>query len=1136
MPSLLRDRSFRALTISQFLGALNDNAFKQFVLLAAALGGFADWSGGAWAQAHGQALGQALFALPFLVFAPLAGLLADRVSKRRVIVGANLLEVVVMVVAGLALTTRSTALLFASVALMGTQSAFFGPSKYGAIPELVPPHRIARANGLIQTSTFLAILAGLILGGLGADAWLAERFDPRLGFVAIALAGALVSLRIRALKPAGDATPGSWNPVSSVRAGWTLVRADRPLGLAIGAGGLFWLVGSALVLVLNAWGAAHGLGGADIASHLAALALGIAAGSFLAGRACGDRIELGLVPFGLYTMAAALAFVALGPPATPRAWGGLAVAGIAAGLYSVPLRALIQARSPRERRGSVLGLSEFADFTGIFAASFLFAGLELAGATPAAMLVALAMGLVAFAALALRAIGDASVRFVLRVFLHLACRLRVRGAERVPASGGALLVANHVSYVDAFLVAVAARRRVRFLMHRSFFDLPILGRWAHALGVLPVASGDGSSTTGQTLRVAAEAAAAGELVCIFAEGSITRSGSLLGFRRGLETIARRAGVPIVPVAIHGPGLRAFGLRPEPGRQRGLRLDVRIAFGDPLASDTSAWDVRQAVAALGYELASAARDQGPSLAWRFVRSARRHAGRTAVVDAEGAWTYRRLLVSACALARTFERELRGEARVGVLLPPGRGAALASAALALDGRSAVQLNYLLSNEDLAQQLERTGARTVITSRRFLRALERSAPEPPDGSVLCLEDLQVPLRDRVLALLVSCLPGPWAARIAARRAAAADELCVLFSSGSTAEPKGVRLSQGNVLANVDAFARMTSAGPDDAVLGVLPSFHAFGLTGTLWMPLVAGARAIYHPNPLDARTVGRLAREHRATLLLGAPSFFAAWLRRFEPADVEHVRLAIVGAERLEPRLAAAWQRRFGQPLYEGYGCTELAPAVAFSLPDHVSSATKQTGSKPRSVGRALPGIALRVVDPDTGRELPPEDEGLVLVASPGRMLGYLDDERTRAALRAGWYVTGDVGRLDREGFLTLTDRLSRFAKIGGEMVPFGRVEEELVSAFARAFPGLEPPELAVTSIRDERRGERLRVLYADDGSGAVDVERWRRAIGPRLPALFQPRARDFVRVDELPRLPSGKLDLRRLRGLAEPASAA
>jgi acyl-[acyl-carrier-protein]-phospholipid O-acyltransferase/long-chain-fatty-acid--[acyl-carrier-protein] ligase len=1138
MLKLLRDRSFSALTLTQFLGAFNDNAFKQLVLLLS-LSTSIPWIAELpWAEKYGQALGGALFAAPFVMFGALTGSLADRFSKRSVMVAANLLEVVVMALGAAAFALQSFELLLAAVFLMGSQSSLFGPAKYGAIPELSERKDLSRANGLIQLTTFVAIVCGTSLG-----AWLYDGFRERLWipatiYLCISSLGLVASLFMRDVPASAPTRRLDWNPPRELLRQWSLVRGSRPLVLSILASAFFFLLGQTLLLVINQYGVWLDQSGTQIGLLLAVLSLSIAAGSALAARLSGDRIESGLIPAGLLGVGLSTLSVLFAPHSVAWLRTCLIGAGLSVGLFTVPIRALIQHLPRPEDRGSVLGFSEVADFVGILVASGLFALLKGGFAlSPPHMLAVLGGMTLVFSMGSVLYTAEFAVRFWLALVVRTFYRLDVRGAENLPARGGALIVCNHLSFVDAFLVAASVGRPVRFMMYRDFFRLPLVGTFARRMGAIPVSHLDSREQKQESIECAAAMLRSGEVVCIFAEGAISRTGSLMPFRRGLERIARAANVPIVPFALDGlwgsifshEGGRFFWKRPSR-----IPYPVRVLIGAPMPPESSAWQVRACVQQLVSESRADLSGEKDTLTGRYLRAARKHSRRLALVDSLGArLTHGRLLVSVLALSRLFRVRFANEQRVGVLLPPGAGGAVATLAISLAGKVPIPLNYSLGPELLAEPIRRAGLEHVISSPRFLQALGMEGPLP-HVETLDLQALagELKRRDKLTAYLLSKLPGGllarWLCPVKSPRATAT----ILFSSGSTGSPKGVVLTHANVLSNVIAVSHAVHLTHHDRLLGVLPFFHSFGFTATLWAPLFAGAAGVYHARPTDAAKIGELCEAEGVTMSIATPTFYQAWMRRIRPEQLAHLRLAITGAERLRASLAVAFRERYGTELLEGYGCTELSPAVCVNLSGSNEDAPgHEHVHRQGSVGRPLAGVAVKIVDPASGAELAPGVEGSVLVKGPNVMQGYLDEpQRTAEVLVDGWYDTGDVGVLDRDGFLVLTDRRSRFAKIGGEMVPQGRVEErldELAAELAQPL-GVEPPRLAVSAVPDDRKGERLVVLHT---ALPFALEELVAALAASdLPALFQPRADQYFEVEELPLLGTGKLDLRALKDRA------
>lgn len=533
---------------------------------------------------------------------------------------------------------------------------------------------------------------------------------------------------------------------------------------------------------------------------------------------------------------------------------------------------------------------------------------------------------------------------------------------------------------------------------------------------------------------------------------------------------------------------------------------------------SAFEVRQAVSELGADAAQDAVANKETLGKRFVAAAKQHWSRRALTDSTGrSLTYGEALTASRLLAERVGREHAGERMIGVMLPASVAAALVNLGLVLAGRIPVNLNFTVGHDAMDSAIEQCGLRTIITSKQFLA---KAKIEQREG-MLFVEDLMVFPRTAKLMAWLRCRVLP--TRMLTDSDTKADDVAaVLFSSGSTGSPKGIMLSHRNLISNTDSVNHLFQVDQTDTIAGVLPLFHSFGFTYTLWFPLLNGASAAYHPQPLDAKGLGELVERSKATFLPASPTFCQAYVRSCTVEQFASLRHVLVGAERLRPALAQAFLDKFGIPLLEGYGATEMAPVIAVNVPSRERAGVKQVGLREGSVGQTIPGVAAKVVHPETGKTLASGEEGLLLVKGPNRMLGYLNRATdTEAVLRDGWYVTGDIVVMDDEGFIQIVDRQSRFSKIAGEMVPHGKVEEVLQSVVSGA-------PCVVTAIDDERKGEKLVAFIA--GDGATPQEIWQELIGSGLPKIWIPKADDIRLIDKLPLLGTGKVDLRAVKQMA------
>jgi acyl-[acyl-carrier-protein]-phospholipid O-acyltransferase/long-chain-fatty-acid--[acyl-carrier-protein] ligase len=1108
---------------TQFLGAFNDNVFKIVVSFLAmdALG-----------KVNGVAVAGAVFILPFLLFSGYAGHLADVRSKRQVLVWTKSLEVIAMLLAVPALLTGRVDFLLAVLFLMAAQSTLFSPAKYGIVPELWPEEELSRANGLLEMSTFVAIVLGSSVGGAVFAAW---RDTPMAigGFlVAIAVIGTVTSLRIPETAVMPRPHKLHWAPWGEIFAGFRRLRANYTLWMTAVGTSFFWFLGALLQMALLPHAQGTLLVNEAAATQLyTSMAIGIAVGSLVAGRLSGNRIELGLVPLGAFSMAVFGLLLAAAAPSYWLSFAALAGLGFSGGFFAVPLNALLQLKAGPGEKGRILATANVLQTIGILMASavlwFLgtYLSMSMTGVFVAAGLFTLASSFYALAT-----VPAFFIRFTLWLLTHTIYRIKVVGEQHVPHDGPALLICNHVSMVDGLLVGSCVSRFVRFIIHGPYYNLPVIHSVLSRMHAIPVTAGDKAGVAASIARARAELEA-GHVVCIFAEGSISRTGNLLPFKKGFERIISGLDVPIVPVYLDRVWGSVFSFKK--GRffwklPERLPYPVTVAFGPSMPSSVNATQVRSAISELGTEAARHRRDAHEQLHTSFVRVARRRWRGLAMADSTGQrLTYGHALAGALLLGRVIRARTAGQDMVGLLLPSSVGGALANIATLFAGRIPVNLNFTAGAAAMADARTQCGIRIVITSRRFLDKAGLEA----DPGMLYLEDLrsEITSAQRLLAILrARLLPVSWLKRGLGRPDwNGSTTAAIIFSSGSTGVPKGVMLTHGNLLANVDSLAQIFPMERTDCFIGVLPFFHSFGLTGTIWFPLLQGCSVVYHPNPMDAKTVGELAAEYKGSMLISTPTFCQSYVRRCTREQFAHLRYAVVGAEKLRAPLAYAFRDAFGVSLLEGYGCTEMAPVVAANRPDVVMEGRTQVGTKAGSVGHPIPGVAAKVIDRVTGEGPLFNQDGLLLVKGPNLMAGYLNQPaRTSEVVQDGWYVTGDIARIDDDGFIFITDRLSRFSKIGGEMVPHIKIEDTINDILGELAS-------AVTAVPCDVKGEKLIVFYTRPDVSPADL--WSRLGETALPRLWLPKREHIIPIEAIPTLGTGKVDLQALRQLATKMSS-
>jgi acyl-[acyl-carrier-protein]-phospholipid O-acyltransferase/long-chain-fatty-acid--[acyl-carrier-protein] ligase len=1113
------------LIVTQFQGAFSDNALKTLVTffgLSLALPTF-------WHKAL-VPLTTAVFSLPFILFSMAGGFLADRHSKRAVTIGVKAFEIAIMSFATAAFVFRSLPLGILAIFFMGTHSAFFGPSKYGLLPELLTERRLSWGNGILELGTFLAIISGAAAGG-----FLYATFKWQLGWtglmlVGLAVLGLFTSLGITHVPPADPARKFRWNFLGDLGAQVRFIRQDRVLWLACLGNIYFSFVGQLVFQGVFDLGDRMHIGEQYTSLLVVALAVGIGVGSFAAGYLSGGKIEYGLVPLGALGLSVFGFLLGHSNQTFNSLWPLLGALGFFGGFFIVPISALLQYRPSKEQKGAVLAASNLLSFVGIFVAAGVYWVLTSPlNLTPHHVFNVTAVMTVGATVYVIILLPDSLLRLFIWLFTHSVYRLRLEGRDNIPEKGGALFVCNHVSFVDALLIIGSTDRTIRAIMFQGIYDHPFVKPFARAMKAIPISSQLRPREMIKSLRTASEAIKDGDVVCIFAEGQITRIGQLLPFRRGFERVMKDVDAPIIPVCLDHVWGSIFSF--EKGRflwkmPRYVPYPVTVSFGKPMPPTSTPFDVRQAVQELNTEAWKHRKRLMMPIHRTFVRKARHHPRRFFMADGRvpklrfGAGLTRTIF-----LARRLRSVWAGQEMVGILMPPSVGGALVNYAALLMGKVPVNLNYTANNEIIASCAAQCRLQTVITSKEFLEKIRVTVP----GKTILVDELiQKPGTGEKLtaAMMTWMLPVALLEKALGRekRGTLDDLATVIFSSGSTGDPKGVMLTQYNIISNAEQLGQTFAFSGRDRILGILPFFHSFGFTGTLIVPAVLGIGVVYHVSPLDAKAIGALVSQYRVTFLLATPTFLQMYIRGCEPEDFGSLQFVMTGAEKLPDRVAQAFEDKFGIRPLEAYGLTECSPAVTVNTRDFRAAGFRQVGAKRGKIGHPLPAVSVRIVDPDSFQPLPVGQPGLLLIRGPNVMKGYLGKpEKTAEVLCDGWYVTGDIAALDEDGFLTISDRLTRFSKIGGEMVPHIKVEDKL-----HELAGVTEQRFAVAGVPDDKKGERLVVLHTlDDDKLASVLEK---LAASDLPNLWKPRADQFFPIEALPYLGTGKLDLRKIRDMA------
>ena len=584
------------------------------------------------------------------------------------------------------------------------------------------------------------------------------------------------------------------------------------------------------------------------------------------------------------------------------------------------------------------------------------------------------------------------------------------------------------------------------------------------------------------------------------------------------------GLPVLPIAIDCP--RESSLAVE--RRSSLPPSV-INIAKPIpATESSVAAFHQALLEAAEEAYSSRPLFKGSLAMSLLQGLKKHGTKNRIFDGsdDSELGYDRVLSIAIVFSKFIAAET-DQPRVAIVLPPGKAGLIANLAVIFAGKTPVNLNFTAGPEAIRSCIRQAGVDRFITADPFVRKVS-SFPWPPNRDLILIERVLPTLKKKIVTwtILSKLLPtAVLGAVLGLNKRRGDDEATLLFTSGSSGEPKGVILSHRNVLANVTQFASRLDLTSGSAILGCLPLFHSFGCTVTLWFPVIEGVNLVTYPSPLETKRLAELIALHQINVFLSTPTFLRGYMKRIDPAQLSSLKLVVTGAEKLPQSLANAFEEKFGIRPQEGYGLTETSPATNVNLPD--PSPEHETvvipSSRNGSVGQMLPGLAIKITDPVTDKSIPINQQGIIWFKGSNVFSGYLGDpKKTVDVLKDGWFRTGDVGRVDDDGFLYIEGRISRFSKIAGEMVP-----HETVEAAINKVLGLDAEterRIAVVGVPDEQKGEAILLLSTIAGPALEQecIDLRYKLLDEGLSSLWCPK--QIVAVREIPVLASGKLDIK------------
>ncbi|NVJ52504.1 MAG: MFS transporter [Campylobacteraceae bacterium] len=1101
----------------------------------------------------------AMIIIPFLLLFTLSGYLSDKYNKKNILIYGAISSFSLSILMVFSYLSGSFYLAMFNLILLAIQSAIYSPAKFGLIIDIWGKKNLAKGNASLQAVSIIAILFSLASGSFIFESFyssnnlsvlttkesLLNAILPLTYYIVpVAFLEMLLSLlvlkRVKTIYVKNDELELNRKELFQcklLKKNIKTIYENNIIFLSVVGLSVFWGVSQGLMAVFPSFAKEY-LQIDDvfvINAVIASSGIGIAIGSIFYSKISKHYIEIGTIPLSAIGMAL---MIYLSTEVSSVFLLGVCflIFGIFGGLFVVPLNSLIQFNAKKKNLGTILAGNNWFHSLAMFSILCLTTFVSLNQLDPLNTIYLILIITIVGMVYTIFKLPQSLILLFMKFIVGLKYKLEVQGVKNIPSSGGALLLGNHVSWIDWAIILMSSPRQVKFVMHKPIYEKWYLNWILRLFKAIPISN----ASSKDTIKTIAKELDSGNIVVLFPEGSITRNGHLGEFKRGFELILKQTkeDIPVIAFYIRGLWESLFSRANESYKRSKRTNCVTVSFSKAIKKqNANAVSVKQEVKTLStisWKVHTEELDTIPELVFDRLKQIK---GSMIYADTTGVELSGYKFLTASILFKSLLKDkIKGD-NIGLLFPSSTAGAFLNTSVLMLGKTAVNLNFTASLEALIESAKKAEIKTIITSKKFIKKLKEKGIAIDEvlntSAILYVEDLKAQIskpKGLITLLSVILLPSFVLKKLHIKKQSKDSTAVILFSSGSEGIPKGIELSHKNVVGNCQQIAAIINVNEDDIFVGSLPFFHAFGTVVTLFMPIIEGIRCVSHPDPTDGYAIGKLVEKYKATIMLGTSTFFRLYTKnpKVQKKMFESLRLVVAGAEKLSSKVREDFKAKFDKEILEGYGVTETTPVACCNLPNIKTPEGVQIGNKIGSVGMPIPGTKIKIVEPNTFTELKVGEEGMVLVSGVQVMKGYLKDEKkTKEVLitldAEKYYITGDKGKVDEDGFLTIVDRYSRFAKLGGEMISLGAVEQNIEKLITN-----DEIEFIATTKADEKKGEKIILLISNIKE--EELAKLKKDVIEKsdnnlmIPSLYKI-------VDEIPKLGSGKLDFKKAKNIVE-----